>query len=165
MWSKIKAFFGTLTFLEYVIIACIAFIVLLCISTTGCRSEPNKTSQEQEFRFMMYKLQIPEELKASSRHWTLKCIAAANPQSDEEPEDMIKQCEYTALELFGVNTRLYRIQPAAGPSYWRDADKYDAEVSDKTSKNIPSAPAPERWDDLNGPEALGSGKSEPRPEG
>lgn len=143
----------------------IGYLLGLLAVSTGCSSEPNKTSQGQELRFMMYKLQIPEELKASSRHWTLKCIAAANPQSDEEPEDMIKQCEYTALELFGVNTRLYRIQPNAGPSYWRNADDYDAEISEKTSKNIPSAPAPERWDDLNGPEALGSGKSTPRPEG
>jgi hypothetical protein len=32
--------------------------------------------------------------------FTLECIKNANPSSDEEPEDWIRECEYMALNLY-----------------------------------------------------------------
>ena len=40
-----------------------------------------------------------EEKRQEAANFVLLCAEAANPMSDEEPEDMIKQCQITAKEL------------------------------------------------------------------
>lgn len=37
--------------------------------------------------------------KTSSAEWILKCIKNGNPMSDEEGEDLVKQCEWSANSL------------------------------------------------------------------
>ena len=51
-----------------------------------------------------YQKVIPAEKKDEAANWILDVVSAANPLSDEEPEDNIIQAERTALRLFGVFT-------------------------------------------------------------
>lgn len=42
------------------------------------------------------------------QEWVANCIKDANPKSDEEPEDWIRQCFYTSVKLFcGSNCSVY----------------------------------------------------------
>ena len=40
-----------------------------------------------------------KEQSAKLTEWVQKCIADANPQSDEDPEDWIRECKRTGIEL------------------------------------------------------------------
>lgn len=42
----------------------------------------------------------------SARAWVAACIRDGNPKSDEEPEDLIRQCESTARRLHCDDTAL-----------------------------------------------------------
>jgi len=44
---------------------------------------------------------VPDSLKPEMRQWILYVVKAANPHSDEEPEDNIIQAEITGRRLFG----------------------------------------------------------------
>ncbi len=47
---------------------------------------------------------IPENKKAEAAQWLIDTVEAANPKSDEEPEDSIRQAEKTMIKLYGVPT-------------------------------------------------------------
>lgn len=42
-----------------------------------------------------------EEAKAKCANLIVEICTASNPKSDEEPEDMIKQAEETAMKMYG----------------------------------------------------------------
>lgn len=44
---------------------------------------------------------VPDSLKQDHRDFVLACIHNGNPRSDEEPEDLIVQCEASATRMFG----------------------------------------------------------------
>lgn len=67
------------------------FIFLLL----GCTGTPRLT--------YTYQCSTPEESKKLAT-WILKCIKDANPQSDEEPEDWISQCERTGKRILCEKT-------------------------------------------------------------
>ncbi len=54
---------------------------------------------------VVYRHIVPETARETRQAWVAKCILDANPKSDEEPEDMIRQCEDTSERLFGIRTR------------------------------------------------------------
>ena len=45
--------------------------------------------------------EIPKASTSKAAEFILTCAKNANPLSDEEGEDLVKQCQYTAVELFG----------------------------------------------------------------
>ena len=49
-----------------------------------------------------YRTKIPDKNREAARAWVAQCILDANPQSDEEPEDWIRQCEITATGLLAL---------------------------------------------------------------
>ena len=74
-------------------------------------------------------IEIPPESKEAAQLWVQECIKNANPYSDEEPEDMIKQCAWTAKRLFGVrlkvtdqckNRECYRVKVEPGVTKWKE---------------------------------------------
>ena len=77
----------------------IKIVVLLAAGFFLCACVPTGLSEEVR----IYKI-IPEAKKKVAAAWIIKVVTAANPHSDEEPEDNIKQAEKTAIELFGVQT-------------------------------------------------------------
>jgi hypothetical protein len=61
-----------------------------------------------------YERVIPKENKKEYAEWLLQGMKNANPHSDEEPEDMIRQLEWTGLEVFGVEEAFYTYKSATG---------------------------------------------------
>lgn len=61
------------------------------------------------------KAQEPDVQNAVPEHrqWILDCIEKGNPHSDEEPEDLVLQCEKTARQLFPI--RLEEPPPESTP--------------------------------------------------
>jgi hypothetical protein len=66
------------------------FFIFILLSVGGC------TSNISIDGFI-----IPPDKIVEARSWVLECLEKANPKADEEPEDMIIQCEITAKRLFG----------------------------------------------------------------
>jgi hypothetical protein len=75
-------------------VLCMLWFALLLSGCDG--SSPNE--------WPAYEYVIPAERRAEAAAWITATVAAANPKSDEEPEDNIAQAEKTALKLFGVPT-------------------------------------------------------------
>jgi len=73
-------------------------VFLLILLLAGCNGNPKVEYQ----RFI-----LPEDRK-DAQAWVSNCIKDANPQSDEEPEDWIRQCRRAAEELFGTYVPGYR---------------------------------------------------------
>ncbi len=71
-------------------------VILSVFCFMGCMKYPTHE--------VSYKKAIPAEKKDAAAVWILDAVKAANPLSDEEPEDNIIQAERTALGLFGVMT-------------------------------------------------------------
>lgn len=78
--------------------------VLLAFCLVGC----NKQYPTYE---VSYHKVIPAEARDAAAKWVLDTVGAANPHSDEEPEDNIKQAQYSALVLFGELTIGLAIDP------------------------------------------------------
>ena len=60
-----------------------------------------------------YCVVIPDERRAEAAEWVVRCVEAANPKSDEEPEDNIRAAMAAARELFGETqvVAVHRIPP------------------------------------------------------
>lgn len=67
------------------------------MATTGC----GQRSAPRVYEYVTTKVVIPEERRAEAARWIIDTVNAANPKSDEEPEDNIAQAEKTADRLFG----------------------------------------------------------------
>lgn len=65
-------------------------LALLSCSLTACGDSAYPTTS--------YVCSAPEDKQALAA-WVSKCIAEANPQSDEEPEDWIRECARVGPEL------------------------------------------------------------------
>lgn len=76
----------------------VIFVFLFSCVFVGCGAveEPN--------HFTTYEKIIPIEKQKEATDWITKTVAAANPHSDEEPEDNILQAHRSAEDLFGVLT-------------------------------------------------------------
>ena len=88
-------------------------VLILLFSLTACG--------EDEYSTHMKEQTICDESSKSKRaNFILNCIKNANPKSDEEPEDWIKDCQYIAeetyCELQTVKITMYK--PSG--SYWRN---------------------------------------------
>lgn len=70
--------------------------VLSVFCFMGCTQYPTQKANYQRV--------IPAEKKVEAAKYIMDLVAAANPHSDEEPEDNIIQAERTAVALFGVVT-------------------------------------------------------------
>ena len=72
------------------------FLVLcICLLFMGC-NDPNTR--------IGYLLVIPNDQRSVAAQWITDTATAANPKSDEEPEDMLFRLEQIALTLFGKPT-------------------------------------------------------------
>lgn len=70
--------------------AAVASVVLLAV---GCSPEPEGRPD--------YHKVIPAERMDEAIAWVNSTVKAANPMSDEEPEDNIRQAQRTAEEMYG----------------------------------------------------------------
>ena len=69
------------------------FIVLLIVVLSGCSKGDLRTHEAEDY--------ICDSGSRSDRSgFILSCIKNANPLSDEEPEDWIRQCQYMAEQTF-----------------------------------------------------------------
>ncbi len=73
--------------------------MLMMISMTACNIEVAGDDYPKES--IGYYYFVPDSLKPEMRKWIIETVRAANPHSDEEPEDNIIQAERTALRIFG----------------------------------------------------------------
>ena len=82
-------------------------LVLLTLCVYACDSST-----------IAYRHVVPEELRQEQRVWVLECIGRANPQSDEEPEDWVRMCHVTSIELYGVRTKGINYRVSGKRAYW-----------------------------------------------
>jgi len=84
---------------RFILLPFVALLIaaMTCLATQGCGGEPEwhiATSQV-----------IPLARRDDAARFVVECAAAANPKSDEEGEDLVRQCHVTAEDLFGVHVR------------------------------------------------------------
>ena len=77
-------------------------IAIAAILLAGCDDSPIDYS-------IVYEYRIRPENREAAAAWVQKTVEAANPHSDEEPEDNIAQAEATADRLFGSQVPCLRI--------------------------------------------------------
>jgi hypothetical protein len=65
-------------------------VIVIFVVIAGCAPGEPRLRYEHECT-------TPEQAEKLAP-WLLKCIEAANPMSDEEPEDWIAQCERTGIK-------------------------------------------------------------------
>ena len=82
-------------------------IPVLFMVIVGCGPDAPDVPHES----VAYELVVPADKRAEAAAWLLKAIEAANPRSDEEPEDMIERAEESMLKLYG--------NPTIGIRTWR----------------------------------------------
>lgn len=78
-----------------------------------------------------YRYVIPAEKKEAAQGWVLDCASKSNPYSDEEPEDMIKQCEWTAERLFGDRLEIVEHVGLFINPYWEIVDGGSEDETDR----------------------------------
>lgn len=66
-------------------------IITICLLLSSCGFPPSRKTEYE----------IPEADKDKAAKFIADVCEKSNPKSDEEPEDMIKQAEATALRIFG----------------------------------------------------------------
>lgn len=71
-------------------LSCLAALLVLI---PGCEEPPWQRSAHSE----MIQACVTDKDKETLRTWMSECISGANPKSDEEPEDWIRQCERTGV--------------------------------------------------------------------
>ena len=68
-------------------------VFILLFSLTACGEDEYSTEMKE-------KTVCDESSKSKRANFILSCIKNANPKSDEEPEDWIKDCQYIAEETY-----------------------------------------------------------------
>ena len=81
-------------------------ILMLLILIVGCGEYPKEQVD--------YDWGIPDSNKTKAEKFIIEICKVSNPQSDEEPEDMIYQAEKTAKVLYGIKTIGIRFQNQSG---------------------------------------------------
>lgn len=82
---------------------------------------------------------IPPENAEIATQYIISLCKAANPKSDEEPEDMIRAAHRSAVEIYGV---YYRIHVGTGHPESRPAERIDQPQTAKTkSRDSPKSRA------------------------
>lgn len=66
----------------------------LTLLLVACGGDPHYYT-EQELRYY-----CPDKVKEKVKDYSLGCMEAANPRSDEEPEDWIYICRSDAIKLY-----------------------------------------------------------------
>jgi hypothetical protein len=88
-------------------------VLILLFSLTACGEDEYSTEMKEQ-------AVCDESSKSKRANFILSCIKNANPKSDEEPEDWIRECQYIAeqtyCELKTVKVTMYK--PSG--SYWRN---------------------------------------------
>jgi predicted nucleic acid-binding Zn-ribbon protein len=79
--------------LFYGLCACVFALVALAL-LTGC--------EDVGIRENVY---VPDDQRAAAATFVTDCARAANPMSDEEGEDLVRECAYQARQLYGNVTR------------------------------------------------------------
>ena len=72
------------------VLACVCMVLLV----TGCSDEPQYRIVERLVT------KCDDATKDARANWINQCIANANPKSDEEPEDWLRQCQWIAEDIF-----------------------------------------------------------------
>lgn len=84
-------------------------VITCLLLMTACESvQPAKDTQ--------YKKGTEEKAAA----FILDCLANANPLSDEEPEDWIRNCERFAMNMYGEEVKGFRIWDGLDARYITD---------------------------------------------
>lgn len=85
--------------------------LLIAVFVVGCNGQPVRRV-------------VWRQAAATAEHqeWLLGCIEKGNPMSDEEGEDLVKQCEQTAYRLFAPKlTRRCEVnEPDDGIAGWEE---------------------------------------------
>lgn len=76
------------------------YLLLTVLLLTGC----GKADSSHPAEFPAYETVIPPDRREAAAAWVTATVAAANPYSDEEPEDNIEAAQAAALQLFGEPT-------------------------------------------------------------
>ncbi len=74
-------------------------IPVLFVVIVGCEAPVDGPRE-----FVAYAVVVPGARRAEAADWLWATIHAANPHSDEEPEDMIARAEESMLVLYGKST-------------------------------------------------------------
>lgn len=73
-------------------------ILLLFIFVGGCKRPESPPKKKQTVVDRSTQCVTVEDKKRLSS-FILECIKNGNPMSDEEPEDLVEQCEYTGKDV------------------------------------------------------------------
>ena len=89
-------------------------LLIAALILVACESEPQQKAEPVLCKPDTEKLQT----------WMLECIKNGNPKSDEEPEDLVLQCEATAVRMFcGLNCyRAIRGDHAGRVKCWNEGE-------------------------------------------
>jgi len=68
-------------------------------------------------RHMSKEMDCPSPTTTEHRVWLLDCIEKGNPLSDEEGEDLVKQCEWTAERMFCLSVPSVRVTSFGNRGY------------------------------------------------
>ncbi len=82
-------------------------ILFLLLPFTMAALPPSCTPRHQRLGPPTPYCSAPEEVAVVSV-WILHCIEKANPKSDEDPEDWVKQCQRTAEEIHCTDYPTFR---------------------------------------------------------
>jgi hypothetical protein len=67
---------------------------LMILATTACNRTVDISIREE----------VSIRGSTEAAQFIVECARAANPMSDEEGEDLVKECKWTAEEIYGVRT-------------------------------------------------------------
>jgi hypothetical protein len=95
-------------------------IFILAVLTLSCEREVTYTRESSH--------KIGADFRERAAAFILQCATAANPHSDEEGEDLVRQCEYTATRLY-ARTTYYCVVHIPGREYPMRY-RCDSEVND-----------------------------------
>lgn len=74
-------------------------LIIMCLFLVGCKPEYGH-------KRISYSVEIPPKDVDKAAKYIIDLCRASNPMSDEEPEDMIRQARYSAIELYGVRVKV-----------------------------------------------------------
>lgn len=77
----------------------IRYLAVLVIFTAACDPDPPTAR-------VRFDIDCRPDTAERRAQFIVDCAKAANPMSDEEREDLVKQCESTAKHLFGHSVKM-----------------------------------------------------------
>lgn len=73
-------------------------------------------TQANEVRYLEAVTYCSQDQASTRAEFILKCTQAANPLSDEDPEDWVRECVATSVQLFCERGYEWRSKTGASPS-------------------------------------------------